>query len=329
VDFSYIGLVNRVLMMCKQTRITAISTTVNSDAYRVQLCLQDTLADLSNLLRIKIRLINFTITTVNGTRTYSIPHNIAPPFVSLRQKDTDIKLVQMATEEYDMYMADPDDSSGPPERYYIDGYSGVETQPASAGEVVYSVSSSPSDSGQLVIQGYDTNDRYQSEVVSLNGTTAVASSNTYKHIESISKVNTSGAVTFRNNGSTTTFLVLKPHENSVRLMKIGLHPIPDDAITLYGRGYVQSQELYNKYDVPIGFGNIHVNAIVSGTYWRYMRFDSKYSSGSIAEAKADYIGEVQKITAMDQRDPDIFHRIKSTGELRYFPRFRPLNRNSY
>jgi len=60
-----------------------------------------------------------------------------------------------------------------------------------------------------------------------------------------------------------------------------------------------------------------------------MRFDSKYSSGSIAEAKADYIGEVQKITAMDQRDPDIFHRMKSTGELRYFPRFRPLNRNSY
>ena len=321
--FNYLGFVNQILAMTKQSSVTDVTTTIGTDAYNVQACVNRVIADLSNILRIKKRSVNFTITTVAGQNVYSVPRRVIYPFKDLRQKNTPLIITQMSPEDFDRLVPD-DQSSGPAEKYYLDGYSGVETQPAAAGEVVYLVSSD-SDAGAIVVQGYDVNGNYIQDSLTLNGATPIQTTNAYQFIESISKGVTNGAITARNLGATTTFLILNPKDTHTRIMRMGLYPIPNSVTTIYGRSYLQTPNLVNNLDVPIGFDESHINAIIKGAYAQFIRYDTTLRKISSQQADQAYMTEVRKIIAMNTRDSNMLNRMKSAAERPVVSYFRPLD----
>lgn len=300
MDFNFLGYVNRLLMISKRAPVTSFSSAVNADEYRCRLAINDAIQDLGQLLRIKSRRIEFTFPTVINQRTYVIQKRVTYPFYFLKQKTDDIEIVPMISADFETFIPD-DDDSGNPKKYYFEESTGVAEQPASTGEQVYCVSSSGSDTSVVVIQGYDANG-YVSNEVTLTGATPVASASTFVKISSISKVVTTGTVTFRNLGDTTDFLVLTPKETLRRSMVIGLHPVPNAVITIYGKGWEKIQSLVNEYDVPVGLDTTHINAIMAGSVFHYMKYDPVIPRDSLSGHKQDYYDEVRKIIGLDVKD---------------------------
>ena len=299
MDFNYLGFVRRTLLMAKQPSVSAITTDDTQMAYKAQLSVNDVIRDLSNLLMINTRKTTFTFATVASQRVYTIQKRVKYPFINLRQKSTDAIIEQMTAEDFDFFV--PDDSgTGTPGLYYLESFSGVANQPAVAGEVVYVVSSSTSDTSVVVVQGYDTSDNYIVDKITLTGTTQAASSSTFKKISSVSKIKTVGTVTFRNSGSATTYETLSPNETHSRRLAIGLHPIPGSVITIYGRGHSRVPDLVNEYDVPAGFSEDHINAIKFGAFAHFMEFDPKIPSRQIDGYYNRYYDEIAKITGLDK-----------------------------
>lgn len=327
MEFNFLGIVNRVLAMTGKALVTTLSTTTNKDDYSVQLCVNDTLQDLSNLLRIKSRMINFSFNTVAAQRVYPIPKQAKIPIYDLRQKQTGVKLGFIETNVYDEKVPN-DVSSGDPLLYYIENAGGVQYQPASSGETINIVSSNSADTVKTIIQGYDTSGNYISEEVTLNGTSSVASTNTYKTVEKISKQVTSGIVTY-STATITTVLKLGPRETQSSILQIGLYPIPSSVITIYGRAWAKIPSLVYDYDSPIGIGEDCINAIVAGAYARFMKFDPKYTQENIQSIWNVYSNEVMKIIDNDMRNPDRVVRMRSSREITsQIDWSRPINRHT-
>lgn len=307
-DFNYLGIVNRVLMQAKQVPITSMSTTVNTMAYRAQLAVNDALKDIAMILKIKTRLVEFEFSTVAGQRNYCIPKRIAYPFVDLRSGTTNNVIVNMPANDYDFFnsttlgIADPS-------VYYLVGYQGVFYQ-RSSGSGTLLVSSSTADTSTVVIQGYDGSDNYASEEVSLTGVTAVATTNSYSKIDSISKGVTSGTVTVTDSFGAVSVLILAPKETHVRYPVIGLSSVPSAATTIYGRGYLTMPDLVNEYDMPTGLDDRALNAIISGAMYQFMRYDPAIKPEGLDFFKQNYYDEIRKIKS-DNNDDGVQHFMKS------------------
>ena len=326
MDFNYLGYVNRLLMIMKRTPITSFGTTVNSDEYRARTSINDTIQDLALILRIKTRLTTFEITTVAGQRLYTVQKRIIYPFGNLRQKVSKLIIVPMNATIFDQFLPS-DESRGTPEEHYLEKVSGVSTQPDSAGEVVYAVSDAGGDTSIVVVQGYDTNDSYVSDEITLTGVTPVASASTFKVIESVSKLQTTGTVSFQNLTASTTYETLSPKETNTRRLIIGLHPIPDSVITVFGRGWIQVPALVNESDLPVGFDNTHINAITAGGIYHFQKYEPSFKRESLQGLKQDYYDEIQKIVAQDVND-GVQYRQRSPYARRT-GQFLPLTRNYF
>ena len=311
--------------MCGRTAVSSLSSSVADDDSHVQWCVNDTIQDLSNVLRIKSRMINFQFDTVIGQRVYPLPKQAKIPIYDLRQKQTGVKLGYMETEVYDANIPN-DQSTGDPLLYYIEAAGGVSYQPASSGETINVVSSSAGDTSAVVLQGYDVANNYISEEVTLNGTSTVTSANTYKTVEKVSKQATTGNVTL-STATVTTVLILNAKETQSIVMQIGLYPIPANVITIYGRAWSKIPFLQYAYDSPIGLGEECINAIVAGAYARYMKFDPKFTQENIQSIWGVYSNEILKIIDNDMRNPDRVVRMKSSRETgSKMDWARPINR---
>jgi hypothetical protein len=322
MDFNYLGFVRSVLGMNKQSDVSVLSTDPAEDAYKVQRCVNDTISDLSHVLNIKGRITDFSFATVIGQALYTINKRIVYPLINLRQKVSDIALNCMSAHEFDRLVPD-DDSSGEPAYYYLSGYRGVLNQPTS--ETLSIVSSNAGDTSKVVIQGYDANDNYIIEELTLTGTSAATSARTYKHVESISKLVTFGNVTVTGSTSSASILVLNANETIARYPVVGLHPIPSSVMTIYGRGYAQIPTLAYANESPVGLDFKHQNAIILGSFARYMRYNSDSKIESIESAFESYYAEIEKILLVDKRDPDKLFRMKGAGERRVITTFKPLD----
>ena len=327
MDFSFLGIVNRVLAMSKLTTVSALTTSSENNDYKVQWCVNDTLQDLANLLRIKKRMITFSFPTVAGQRVYPVPKQVMFPLYALRQKETGVKLTFMDTNLYDLLLPN-DTSSGDPLNYYIESFGGSEYQPDSGGEQISIVSSNAGDTTKTVIQGYDVSGNYLSEEVTLTGTSAGTSVNTYKTVERISKSKTFGYITY-STALTGTLSILNPNETQSMIQQIGLYPIPSSVITIYGRAWAKIPSLVYANEVPIGVDESHINAVVFGAYARFLRYDPKNLAETINAAFGLYEKEIMKILDNDARNPDSHPRMKSSREMvANLDWARPINRTT-
>jgi hypothetical protein len=336
MDFNFLGFVNRLLNMCRQTVITTFTgLAADSDAYKCMICVNDTIQDLSNLLRIRGRLTTFTFPTVANQRVYCLPKNIEYPIYDLVQQSDDLKLEQFDTNYYDNLLPDPNDWKGNPTAYYLEGFFGVQTQIVSTGDNVlvqsYDVNGilNPADVYKNVfIQGYDVSGNYIEELVTLNALGEESTIQTFAKITNINKDATNGTIKVYESITLNQLLALAPTEKNFMFAHIGLHPIPNSVITIYGRGYAKIPSLTGEYSIPLGLTERHINAIILGAYARYMRYDAKYPQESITATFQSYYDEVKKIIAMDNVNPDLNQRMKRMSEKTSLYRFRPLDRES-
>lgn len=148
----------------------------------------------------------------------------------------------------------------------------VRAQPSTASALSI-VSSSTADTTQTVrVKGTDANDIELDESVTLTGTGAVATTNTYKTIRSITKsAVTTGRITITSNSAAVTNAVLAPAVLDYKVTKCRLHQIPSSILTCRFPYHIRPFPLSNDNDVP-GFDcadGIELGATMHA--WRYKR----------------------------------------------------------
>lgn len=153
--------------------------------------------------------------------------------------------------ESDVEWLNPDLSqTGTPSGWGIYGLEFIRAQPTSA-SVVTVVSSSASDTTQMVrINGIVSGAR-DTELLSLNGTTSVPGSKSFSSIHSIA-VNSAcvGRVTSTSNSGGVTLSVVAPGLFVDQKQPLYLWPIPDATISYRVRGYRAPRAMINAEDFP-------------------------------------------------------------------------------
>lgn len=201
---------------------------------------------------------NFT--TVNGTPLYYMPSDFDK---ALRIYDiTNDRPINIKTEEVytDANIGNTADSTkGDVDTAYFVEVVGVKVQISTSGGTVQAKSSSTSDvhssslTRQITIEGYLDSSQtiVGTEIISLNGTTAVAGTTTFYKILNVSKSgDTTGYITLENS-SGTDLATLGPIERVARYKAFRLGLVPDDSTTnmrvLYKRAL---RKLVNNGDYP-------------------------------------------------------------------------------
>ena len=194
-----------------------------------------------------------TFSTVVSQESYNLDEEV-DRIAFLRQITTPRKLMTLPDHLFYQNVPDPENlSTGNPRYYRLWEETGFSTQNTSA-EKVTVVSSSTSDTSKVVIVGREsTNNLVVAEEITLNGTTAVSSTNTYAigGLLNCSKAAaTVGTITIKGATSSTTFSLISPEEIAPRFKRLSLFPIPSSAITMYLEYYERIRLLVNDGDVP-------------------------------------------------------------------------------
>lgn len=134
-------------------------------------------------------------------------------------------------------------------RRYVIFQDTVENQPSSASQISV-VSDNSADTTQKVFIRGISDSVIKTESVTLNGTSAQTSTNSYTKIISIAKDgDTLGKVTLT--AGAVTVCVFAPKENQSLYTKIKLHYAPSQALTISMSYLVKIEELENDNDYPI------------------------------------------------------------------------------
>lgn len=124
----------------------------------------------------------------------------------------------------------------------------VATTASPAGKLAF-VSTSGSDNSTLTVRG-DYNGTMVRETVTLNGTSQVLTTNDWTTVETVSKLETVGTITIKNE-SGTTLGTLWPEETSRPLVRIKLHETPSAATTYLAAGKRRFVQMVNDSDSPM------------------------------------------------------------------------------
>lgn len=138
-----------------------------------------------------------------------------------------------------------------PTHYHMWDIDSVINQPTSASAVTIS-SSSASDTSQTVTIFGTVSSYPDSEVLSLNGTSSVASTKSFSNIDRITKsASTTGRITATSNSANVTIAVLPTgyQTDAIRYKKVQLFPLPDAIIPIQVYYYKQPYRLVNDGDV--------------------------------------------------------------------------------
>lgn len=219
---------------------------------------------------------DYQITVVAGTQDYILPSDFGKelyvydttnlrylPFVSLEQ----------LAEQFATSLA----SQGTSDRYTIFN-DVVRKQPTSASTLSFASSSTGDTSQSVRIKGTDANDIEVDETITMNGTTAVPTTLTYKSIRSITKsASTTGRITATSNSAAVTVAVLAPADLDYKVKKLRLHYIPGSGLTLNVPYNINPYPLSSDYDAPIFACADGIELGATMQAWRYKRQFAKAS----------------------------------------------------
>lgn len=243
-------LVTRVLNLASQDSGGDFQTMAKAEINRVY-------RRLLNIANVDEQHREFTLTTEADTSKYGMPLYVKE-VLNIEDPDNDRRVYDISYREYDIDYPGTTDS-GDPVRAYPYGVFGVEKQPASDGTLTL-VSSSTADDGtnyKIQVTGFNTSEVLVTETVTMDGTTGVATSNSFDSslgIERITKVPASG-YTFSGNITVTdddanTLSVIPVWMDSPSYQWYEFHPIPSSAITYTVRALMRKMDLKNDQDWP-------------------------------------------------------------------------------
>src|SRR3990167_2608047 len=196
-----------------------------------------------------------TFSTVTSQEDYNLDEEI-DRIILIRQRTSPQKLLYVPDHLfYALEPAPEDQGTGVPRYYRLWEETGFSTNLAAADTIaVLSSSTADGSSFKVVIVGREsTNNLIVSEEITLNGTTAVTSANTYaaSGLMSCSKsARTTGTITVRRTTGSTTLALLAPEDLAPRLKRLSLFPIPSSAITMNVEYLERLRYLVNDADVP-------------------------------------------------------------------------------
>jgi hypothetical protein len=229
----------------------------------------------------------------------------------VRQTDSPVKLRHVPDHLFYKWIPNPT-APGNPRFYRLWEEIGVSTQISSA-EKVDIVSDSTSDTQKITIVGTDANDLALVETYTLNGTTTVAGTETFKTVTQVSKsAATVGNITVDGNTSATVFVTLLPEERSPRFKVMSFYPIPT-SISILLEYYTRLRELVNDQDVP-GIDRKWHYLIREGALAKVYQYKNQ-ENAQIA-ALRNFQNGLRRMQKEDMRNVDFVPYLKSINKFR-------------
>ncbi len=199
----------------------------------------------------------FSLTTVANTKKYGMPLYVRRV---TNIEDTDNKRSIWATTDRAYDKAYPGyTSTGTPSEAFALGVRGVQAYPASDGtlSVVSDVATDTGANYKVRVTGFNTSGVLVTELVTMDGTTAVDTSNSYDSTLGIERVTKSPAsgITFAGNitvkdDDSNTISIIPPWWMSPDYEWIQFRPIPGEAVTYTIRAEMRKPPLVNDTDWP-------------------------------------------------------------------------------
>lgn len=247
----------------------------------------------------------FTLTTVVSTSQYGMPLYVRKVF-NIEDPTNDRFVWSTTARAFDRSLPG-DDASGTPTQSFPLGARGVQTLPATDG-VLTLVSDSANDSGtsyKVRVTGFNTAGVLVSELVTMNGTTEVATANSYDStlgVERVTKQPAAG-LAFMGNVTVTddddnTLAVIPVWWDSPDYEWVQFYPIPDAVVSYNVRCAMRKPPLVNDSDWP--------------------EFDQEYHDLLIWGASQDLLPTLGKGTTADRHRLTFRDRMKDfLGTSRY------------
>ena len=193
-----------------------------------------------------IIVIDETVTATAGSSELYLPKDMGQ-IICLTQRVTNAIILPNSPLIFQKRYLDTITNQSDPVAYVLAGESFIKKQLPSASTVTIE-SSSTADITQKVRVWGKVGGEEVSELLTLTGTTAVTSSNTYSSISRISKDGTTtGYVTIKY--STTTICVIAPDDNVSRYIKLLLYYVPSTNIVIYCTYKKRFRKLVNAEDI--------------------------------------------------------------------------------
>lgn len=187
-----------------------------------------------------------TITTVANQATYPLPADFAE--VVYVYDNTNKKKIWEAPE----FGEQNDTNLTAAADYFTVKESGMLAQPTSNSTLTVTGSNAADVTQTVFIRGITSTGSEGSESVTLNGGSAVTTSNSYTTVLQVSKsAVTVGPVTVRSNGAAVTIATISPNQLQARYRQIHFYYIPSGTTSLVVRYKKQVLPMTNDYDYPL------------------------------------------------------------------------------
>lgn len=264
--------------MSRNKLFSNIYTNVGTDIQDTSSAMQTILKRLCNdayfeiLRRVNWDGINpsFQITTTAGTQDEILPSDFGKEMYV--HDATNLRTIDfISLSELIEKFPDTPTTQGTVDRYTVfDDV--VRKQPTSASTLSIT-SSSASDTTQTVrIKGTDSNNVELDESVTVTGTSAAVSTNTYKTVRSITKsAATVGRITITSNAAAVTVAVMAPADLDYKVKKMRFHLVPNTALTLNVPYHIKPYPLSNDNDVPVFDCSDGIELGARYRAWQYKR----------------------------------------------------------
>ena len=212
---------------------------------------------------------DYTLNTTAGTQDYPLPSNFNKEKYVL-DTTNQVYLNRTDIQEYAHDKPSLTGTQGAVEDYAILA-SPVDRQPTSASTISFTSSSASDTAVQVFVRGLDSNDVEVSENVTLTGTSAATTSNSYNSIIGISKDVTVGTVTATSNSGANTVAVMAPDDKDYKRKVLRMFQVPTGTLVLSIPYLIKPMPLKNDDDVPVLDCSDFVIARATAKSWRYKR----------------------------------------------------------
>ena len=199
----------------------------------------------------------FTASSVSGQATLGMPLNVRK-ILNVEDPTTPRMLSETSARSFDRREAGSTDT-GTPYEFFVAETRGTQKYPSTNGTITVN-SSSTADSGgnfKIRVEGFNNNGDLVTELITMNGTSLVASTNSYSAalgVERVVKATFSdqtftGDVTVKDNAGNQIAYIPVMY-TSPNYITIELNPIPGSVITYNIRAEMRVPPLVNDYDWP-------------------------------------------------------------------------------
>lgn len=251
----------------------------------IEECINLTLAEINDFHSWSFLRRKYTLTSVDSQEDYQLPRDVDK--IGLI-RTTQRKMIHVPDELFYKWVPNPTAEATYPKYYRFWEEIGVATQISTDAEID-AVSDSASDDGAtftVTIAGLDDNGVFQTEVLTLDGTTKVEGSTTFSKILQVSKaVATTGTITVTEDDGDTPIVTLMPWERSPRFKTISFYPITSaDGTSIYIEYFTRLKELVNGSDVP-NLDTKWLWIVREGTLAKIYQYQNKEQSMIVTERR--------------------------------------------